>query len=516
MDTASPAAAGAAEIPAHAGASLILAGLVLAAANFLVVLDTTIANVSVPNIAGGLAVSSSDGTWVITSYAVAEAITVPLTGWLAARFGSVKVFVAGMAGFGLFSFLCGLAPSLGALVAFRVLQGLCGGPLIPLSQTLLLRVFPARHAAAATGLWAMTTLTAPIAGPILGGVLCDNIGWSSIFWINVPIAGVCAWAAWSLLRRCETPTRKARIDAVGLALLIVWVAALQTMLDLGKDRDWFQSATIVALGLTALIGFAAFVIWELTEANPIVDLRVFRHRGYSAAVFTLCIGFGAFFGTVVLTPLWLQQNLGYTATWAGLATAPLGVAAVMAAPVAAALSTKVDVRRLVCLGLAWMAFITLIRSQADSQMGFWEISRWLFAQGFGMPLFFVPLTGLALASVAVEETASAAGLMSFCRTFSGAIATSLVTTVWENGASRDHDDLSGLLRGAGAQVDRLVRHGFGPHQAAGIVDQLVQSQSVMLATNQVFMTLAILFLLACLAVWLAPRPTRLAAGVAAH
>lgn len=516
MAKAPQAAAPGGAPPALSGSALILAGLVLALVNFLVVLDTTIANVSVANIAGALGVSSSQGTWVITSYAVAEAITVPLTGWLASRFGSVRVFIAGIIGFGLFSFLCGLATSLSMLVVFRILQGLCGGPLMPLSQTLLLKVFPKKYAAAATGLWAMTTLVAPILGPILGGTLCDNIGWASIFWINVPIAVVCAYASIKLLRRHETALAKAKIDLVGLGLLIVWVGALQIMIDLGKEHDWFESSLIVALGLIALIGFAAFLIWELTEKNPIVDLRVFRHRGYSASVLTLSVAFGAFFGINVLTPLWLQQHMGYTATWAGYVTALIGVTAVIMAPVATGLSTKVDPRRLVFAGLAWMGLITLMRSGANSQMGFFDIGRWLLLQGFGMTLFFVPLTGLALSSVKVEETASAAGLMNFCRTLAAAVATSLVTTLWANNTSRNQTELAGSLHGAQATMDQITASGASPDQARGVIDQLVQGQSLMLATNQVFMAMAVLFVIAAFVIWLAPRPTRIADTTGVH
>jgi DHA2 family multidrug resistance protein len=514
--TASGAASSASLPVPLSGAALVFAGLVLAAANFLVVLDTTIANVSVSNIAGALGVSPSQGTWVITSYAVAEAVVVPLTGWLSSRFGAVKVFVVGMIGFAIFSFLCGLAPSLGLLVLFRVLQGACGGPLMPLSQTLLLRVFPPKLAPAATGLWAMTTLTAPILGPILGGTLCDNVGWASIFWINVPIAGACSWFAWRLLRSQETALTKVKVDLVGLALLVVWVGALQIMLDLGKEHDWFASPMIVSLGVVALIGFAAFLIWEMTAQNPIVDLRVFRHRGYSASVVTLSVAFGAFFGINVLTPLWLQQNMGYTATWAGYVSALLGVTAVLVAPLAAGLSAKVDPRRLVFLGLTWMGAITFMRSLATSQMGFFDIGHWLLLQGFGMPFFFVPLTALALSSVKEEETASAAGLMNFCRTLSGAFATSMVTTVWADNATRNHSELSGLLNGAQNTLDQMVSGGLSPDQARGNLDQLVQGQSVMLATNQVFLAMAVLFILSALVVWLAPRPTRVADTSAAH
>jgi DHA2 family multidrug resistance protein len=502
--------------PSLTGSAMIFAGLILAAANFLVVLDTTIANVSVSNIAGALAVSPDQGTWVITSYSVAEAVTVPLTGWLASRFGSVKVFVAGMFGFGVFSFLCGLAPSLGILVLFRVLQGLCGGPMIPLTQTLLLRVFPRKYAAAATGIWAITTLIAPILGPILGGVICDNVGWASIFWINVPIAIVCSWLAWNMVRTFETPLSRARIDTVGLGLLVVWVGCLQVMLDLGKDRDWFASPLIVALGLGAAIGFVAFLMWELTEKDPIVDLRVFRHRGYSAAVTTLALGFGAFFSINVLTPLWLQQNMGYTATWAGLVSAQIGITAVMIAPFASVLSAKVGVRRLVFFGLTWLAAITFARGQMTTDANFLDISHWLLIQGLGIPLFFVPLSGLALASVDVEETAGAAGLMNFCRTLAGAVATSIVTTAWDNQANRSHGDLAGLLNGAQQAIDHMATFGIGPDRALSVVDQLVQQQSIMLATNALFMAAAAAFVVAACAIWLAPKPTRVVDASAVH
>ena len=235
------------------GAALLFAGFLLAIGNFMVVLDMTIANVSVPNIAGGLAVSSSQGTWVITSYSVAEAIVVPLTGWLAQRFGAVKVFIIGMLGFGICSALCGLAPSLGFLVLFRVMQGLCGGPIMPMSQTLMMRIFPPQLRGQAMGIWAMTTVVAPIAGPILGGVICDTASWPWIFYINVPVAAICGFFAYRTFVGRDTPVEKRPFDLMGLILLVVFVGALQIMLDRGKELDWFSSPTIITLGLVALI-----------------------------------------------------------------------------------------------------------------------------------------------------------------------------------------------------------------------------------------------------------------------
>ena len=506
----------AAESKGLQGGSLWSAAIMLAMANFLAVLDMSIANVSVPNIAGGLAVSSSQGTWVITSYAVAEAIVVPLSGWLVGRFGTVRVFVSAILGFGVCSALCGLAPSLGFLVAFRVLQGVAGGPLMPLSQTLLLQIFPKKLQPVGTTIWAMTTIVGPILGPILGGVLCDHLGWPSIFWVNVPIALVCAPVVWRMIKAYETPIRRARVDGVGLGLLIIWVGALQIVLDLGKDHDWFSSTMIVTLTLIALIGFAAFLIWELTDREPIVSLRVFRHRGFGSSMITLALTMGAFFATNVLTPLWLQNSMGYTATWAGYAAAALGVSALIAAPIAGQLSTRVDPRILVFAGTLWIAIVAFIRSGGDSQMTFGQIALWVFMMGAGLPFFFLPLTSAALGSVETEEIAAAAGLLNFIRTFAGAVGTSVVNTVWENDIARNHAHLAGVLNDSAGTVAGFVQGGMSRAQAVSQLDQIVNGQATMLATNQVFIGCAIVLVLAACAIWLSPKPNPVADTSAVH
>lgn len=490
------------------GGMLWVAAIVLAAANFIAVLNLTIANVSVPNIAGSLGATMSQGTWVITSYAVGEAITVPLTGWLAARFGAVRVFVAAMILFGVFSVVGGLANSLGLLVVARIFQGFSGGPLMPLSQTLLMRIFPKEKAAAAIGLWSMTTIVAPIVGPILGGYLCDEYSWSWIFYINLPIAVIGAFFAWQLLKRYTEHLSRNPIDLVGLGLLVVWVSALQLMLDEGKDLDWFSSNKIIVLAVIAAVGFAAFIIWELYEEHPAVDLKVFRHRGFTASVLTISLAFAAFFGVSVLTPLWLQSFMGYTATQAGLATAWSGVSAIFLAPLVAQAASKFDPRKLVFGGVVWMGLVTLWRSIATTDMGFWDVSIPLMVFGFAIPFFFIPTTGLALASVEEHEMDSAAGLMNFLRTLSGAFATSLVTTVWANKITTNHAELVGLtdndqsvrtmLESSGAEVDVVNQ----------VIDYMITSQSVMLATNQLMWAIGIAFIFAATIIWLAPKPTR--------
>jgi DHA2 family multidrug resistance protein len=490
------------------GGMLWVAALMLAAANFIAVLNMTIANVAVPNIAGALGAATSQGTWVITSYAVGEAITVPLTGWLAARFGSVRVFVGSMLLFGLFSIVCGLSNSLGLLVVARVFQGLSGGPLMPLSQTLLMRIFPKEKQAAAIGLWSMTTLVAPVAGPILGGYLCDEFSWSWVFLLNAPIAIGFGWYAWKLLKRYQEAPRRSAIDRVGLVLLIVWVAALQLMLDEGKNLDWFASTQIVVLGVVAVVGFAAFLIWELHEPNPIVDLRVFRHRGFSVSVATISLAFAAFFGVSVLTPLWLQSFMGYTATDAGFATAWSGVTALFVAPLVAQMSTRRDPRMLVFIGVVWMGLITLWRTIANTDMGFWDVAFPLMVMGFGLPFFFIPTTGLALGSVEEREMDSAAGLMNFLRTLSGAFATSLVTTAWSDQTTRNHAELAGLADRDGSVRAMMGAGGMTPDAANQALDYLVTSQSVMLSTNQIMTVVGVMFLVAATLIWLAPRPAR--------
>ena len=487
------------------GLPMILAVVTLAFANFMVVLDMTIANVSVPNIAGGLAVSPNEGTWVITSYAVAEAITVPLTGWLAGRFGAARVFVTCIGLFGLCSLLCGLAPSLGTLVVFRILQGLSGGPMMPMSQTLLQRLVPPRLRAQTMGIWAMTTLVAPIAGPVLGGAISDAFGWSWVFFINVPVALMLVVLASRTLNIKET-LQRLPVDFIGLGLLITWVGALQVMLDKGQELDWFNSPIVVGLLVVAVVGFLAFIIWELTEQHPIVDLRIFRHRGFSMACFAMSLTFAGMFSANVLIPLWLQTNLGYTASWAGIVTGFNGVLAIVAAPICAQLVTKTDPRRLVTAGVVWMAVIFFWRSTMTQGLAFHQLVWPQLALGPAMPFFFIPIMSLAMATLTPSELAGGAGLLNFVRTTAGAFATSITTTAWNNSATVGRTAFVGRLNDAEGVVSSVQNSGFSHGQALGMIDNMVQSQAVMLATNHVFLAISALMVVSVGAIWLSPKP----------
>ncbi|MEE9901759.1 DHA2 family efflux MFS transporter permease subunit [Acinetobacter haemolyticus] len=497
------------------GGRLLLAAFVIALSNFMVVLDTTIANVSVPHITGNLAVSSSQGTWVITSYAVAEAICVPLTGWLAGRFGTVRVFVFGLIGFTVFSFLCGLATSLEMLVFFRIGQGLCGGPLMPLSQTLLMRIFPPEKHAQAMGLWAMTTVIGPILGPILGGLISDNLSWHWIFFINIPVGIFCVLAAMRLLSVAETKTEKLRIDAIGLGLLVLWIGALQLMLDLGHEKDWFNSSSIIVLALIAVIGFIVFMIWELTEKHPVVNLYVFRHRGFAVSVTALAFGFGAFFGSIVLIPQWLQINLGYTATWAGYLTATMGFGSLTMSPIVAKLSTKYDPRALASFGLALLGVVTLMRAFWVTDADFMALAWPQILQGFAVPFFFIPLSNIAMGSVLPQEMASAAGLMNFLRTMAGAIGASIAVTIWDDHTKVARSEMANSLHPQEVQ-NTLMQNGFSSDATLGMIANLVDKEAITISANHVFMILAMVFVFASLLIWLSPKPKPIIGGPAPH
>jgi DHA2 family multidrug resistance protein len=493
---------------AHApltGATLTTAGVVLGLANFTVVLDTTIANVSVPHIAGAMAVSPAQGTWVITSYAVAEAITVPLTGWLVQRFGAVRVFAIAVLGFGVCSALCGLAPSFGALVAFRILQGLCGGPIMPTSQTLLLHIYPKERATQALGLWAMTSVLGPMLGPLLGGVISDGAGWRWIFLINIPVSLAVAVASQAMLRRQETPSRRTPVDYVGLGLLTLWVAAMQIVLDKGRELDWFSSTFIVSATAVAVVGFVAFLVWELTSEHPIVDLRIFRHRGFTVGVTTLSLCFGIFFGTIVLLPLWLQTSLGYTATLAGYVGALNGLPAVIVAPLAANLIRHVDGRVVTFLGVIGMIGIALYEASFTTSVTFWGVAAAFIAQGVLTPFYFIPTNYLIMASVPPEEAAAAAGVSNFLRTSSGAFAASVMTTSWDSMATRERGQLVGRMNAVPDALDSLVAGGLSPSQALEQLSQMVQAQAFVLALNRLFLISAVMLVFVAAVVWLMPK-----------
>jgi DHA2 family multidrug resistance protein len=508
------------ELSPLTGAAKIFGTLSLALATFMNVLDTSIANVSLSSIGGDLGVSTTQVTWVITSFGVANAIAVPLTGWLSQRFGAVRLFTASIALFSIASLLCGWATSLQELILFRVVQGAVAGPMIPLSQALLLSSYPKAKAGTALAIWAMTTLIAPVMGPLLGGWITDNISWPWIFYINIPVGVFAALVTWGIYRNRETQRRTLPIDGVGLTLLIVWVGALQIMLDKGEELDWFNSSTIVALAVVAVIVFCVFIVWELVEnPYPVVDLRLFKRRNFWTGTLALALGYGVFFGNVVVLPLWLQQYMGYTATEAGMLTAPVGILALLLSPFVGRWVGKFDQRVLASVAFLIFGISLYMRTRYNTQANFGFLVVPIIVQGAAVAFFFVPLVSLVLSGLTPERVPAASGLSNFARIVCGSFGTSIATTLWDNRAILHHAQLTEYVSTSSAAtrdyMQTLQAGGLSLQQAGAAINRSIDVEAHLLAANDLFWASSILFLLMIAVIWLArPMKANLPPGAA--
>ena len=505
-------------LPPLTGTKLGVIALALAVGTFMVVLDSTIANVSLTTIAGNLGVASDQSTWVITAFAVAQGIAVPLTGWLMGRFGVVRVFCSAVLLFTLASFLCGIAWNLQSLIVFRIMQGAVSGPMMPGSQALLIAIFPPQKRATALGLWSMTTLVAPIMGPVLGGYISDNYHWSWIFLLNVPFGLACAAVCWRGLKTRETPTRKLPIDTVGLILLVIWVGSLQVMLDLGKNADWFASTQITLLAIVAAIGFVVWVIWELTDGNPTVDLRLFLRRNFAFGNIAFALGYAVFFANILIMPLWLQTQMGYTASWAGLIAAPGGFVAVLLTPFIARASGRVDVRWLATLAFVAFAISYWMRAGLTTSADLWSLIAPQLVMGIATGCFFLSMVTICLDRIPPERLPSATGLSNFTRIVAGSFAASIVTTAWDRREALHQSRISEAV-GQGMPLrmamDAMTRAGLTPTQALAAINRQSTGQSYLLASTDLFWLSAVLCAGLIALVWMTRRPTPPSGPVAA-
>ena len=396
------------------GFKLVLAALAVGVGTLLITLDQFIANVAIPTISGDLGVSENNGTWVMTSYTVANAIVLPLTGWLAGIFGRVRFFALSAILFSIMSLLCGLSASFPMLISFRILQGLVSGALIPLSQALLLMLFPDKKGFA-MGIWGLVVMVGPAVGPVLGGWITGNFSWPWIFFINVPTGILAGIVAYALLRPYESERKKLPFDVIGISLLAVAVGAYQIMLDRGTDDDWFRSHFIVVLASIAAIGLCFFIVWEIFHPHPVVDLSFFKSRNFCLG--SLVIGFAVMIalGNLVVGPIWVQAQLGYTPLWAGYSIALFGLSAVFVFPFVGQYLHLLDLRVWVFLGLAFMAIPFFYIAHLNMDPPYFNIAWPRFFQGIGFAAFFVPLTTISLAGIPEEKMASAAGIFSFIR-----------------------------------------------------------------------------------------------------
>src|SRR5438552_14082728 len=350
-----------------------LIAIAVMSSTFMEVLDTTVVNVSLPHIAGNLSSTVEEATWTLTSYLVANAIVLPMTGWLAGRFGRKRLLLLAVTGFTTASFFCGLAPSLGFLIFFRIIQGACGGGLQPLSQAVLLESFPAEKRGQAMAFWALGIVVAPMLGPVIGGWLTDNYSWRWVFYINVPI-GVLAILLTQAFIFDPTYLRREKtgIDYWGIGLLTVGMGSLQIMLDKGQEEDWFGSHFITTLLVLTILGLGGLIIRELRAEHPVIDLSVFKYPSYAVGTFLMTVVGFVLYGSTVLLPLLMQELLGYTATHAGVTNLPRGMASFMFMPVVVILTGKVDARKLLAIGLSATAGAMFMVSTFSLNLGFWN------------------------------------------------------------------------------------------------------------------------------------------------
>jgi MFS transporter, DHA2 family, multidrug resistance protein len=492
------------------GTALVIASAGVSLASFMQVLDQTIANVSLPTIAGNLGVSSHQGTWIVTSFGVASAISLPLTGWLSRRIGQVRLLFWSMSLFVLASVLCGLSTSLEMLVLSRILQGAVAGPMMPLSQAMLLQIFPPERRLSALSLWSTVAIIGPICGPLLGGWITDNWGWRWIFFLNVPFGLIATTLMVHSFAGKETPTQRAPVDVIGLILLAIWVGALQMMLDTGNDAGWFDDTGIIALAIVAVIGFCYFLVWELTEAHPVVDLRLFARRNFAVGVICSSIGYTVFFGTALVVPIWLQTQMGYSAVWSGLAAAPVSLFPLILSRRIGKALQLFDPRLFAsCAFIAFGAGL-FMRSGFTTQVDYFGVISAQLVTGLGLAMFMVPLQAVLLSGLRADQVASAAGLSNFMRNTGGAFGASLATTIWARREAVHHAQLAESVTNWDSSttdaLNTLAEQGMTDMQTYGVLDRILNRESNMLGAIDYFWAAGWLMAAMVLVIWIARPP----------
>jgi DHA2 family multidrug resistance protein len=492
------------------GTALVVASTGVSLASFMQILDQTIANVSLPTIAGNLGVSPHQGTWIVTSFGVASAISLPLTGWLSRRIGQVRLLFWSTSLFVLASVLCGLSTSLEMLVLSRILQGAVAGPMMPLSQAMLLQIFPAERRLSALSLWSTVAIIGPICGPLVGGWITDNWGWRWIFFLNVPFGLVATALMAQVFAGKETATERVPVDLIGLILLAVWVGALQMMLDTGNDSGWFEAPSIVALALIAVIALGYFLAWELTQAHPVVDLRLFARRNFAVGVTCAAVGYTVFFGTALVVPIWLQTQMGYSALWSGLAAAPVSLFPLIFSRRIGKALQVIDPR--IFASCAFMAFAAglFMRAGFTTLVDYFQVISAQLVTGLGLAMFMVPLQTVLLSGLRADQVASAAGLSNFMRNTGGAFGASLATTLWARREAMHHAQLSESVSTWGSATSdalaSLSMRGMNDLQSYAVLDRVLSRESNMLGAIDYFWAAGWLKVAMIAVIWVARPP----------
>jgi DHA2 family multidrug resistance protein len=474
---------------------------------FMEVLDTTVVNVSLPHIAGNLSASVDESTWVLTSYLVSNAIVLPMTGWLSNHFGRKRVLMTSIAGFTLASVACGMAPNLGALIIFRVIQGATGGGLQPLSQAIMLEAFPPEQRGKAMAFWALGIVVAPMLGPVMGGWITENYSWRWVFYINLPVGILALIMSQMFIFDPKYISRKSHyIDYWGIGLLAEGIGALQIVLYKGQEEDWLGSHFITWLVVICVVGLVGFVINELIENQPIVNLRVFKNRSYATGVFMMTILGFVLYGSTVLIPIYLQQLLGYSALDAGWAMLPRGLGSFIAMPFVGLLMSKIEPRKLLACGLAVAAYSLWDLSHVNLNAGYWDVFWPQFIQGLSMGFVFVPLTTVTHDTIQKEQMGNATSLFNLMRNIGASIGIAMVTTIVARQTQSNINVLGSSVSQSNPAVGNMTQsakawfmsHGMDPvtasKQAYGAMWGMLQQQATMVAFIHTFRFLAIMFM----------------------
>jgi MFS transporter, DHA2 family, multidrug resistance protein len=525
--TAPPPVAPSQQNPAHINPWIIAVAVMLS--TFMEVLDTTVVNVSLPHIAGSLSATVDEATWTLTSYLVANAIILPLTGWLSNFFGRKRMLIMSVTGFTIASFACGLAPSLPFLIVCRVIQGACGGGLQPISQAVLLESFPPQDRGKAMGFWGLGIVVAPLLGPVLGGFLTDSYSWRWVFYINVPI-GVISIIMTRLYVFDPAYIKRAssRIDYWGIGMLAVGIGLLQVVLDKGQEKDWFATMWITVVAVAAVVALVAFLFRELMIDHPVVQLRVFKDRTYSTGVFLMSMLGVGLYGTTVLIPLILQTLLGYPALRAGIAMAPRGLGSFIAMPIVGLIMFKFDPRKMLALGLFVCALTLFQFSGLNRSAGYWDFFWPQLEMGLSLGLVFVPLTTITMSNIPKETMGNATSLFNLVRNLGGSIGISAVNTM-ELRLQQTNTNVLGAhvnaLSASARNMMNMMEHAMASrggdavaasHQARAMIFGLVQREAAMISYNTIFKTLGVMFMALLPFILLMRRPSSKAPAVAAH
>jgi len=462
-------------------------------ATFMEVLDTSIAAVALPYIAGSLSASNDEATWVLTSYLVANAIVLPASSWFSLKFGRKRFLITCIIIFTVSSFLCGAATSLALILIARAVQGAGGGALQPLSQSILLESFPADKRGLALAVFALGVVVAPVLGPTLGGWLTDTYSWRWAFYINIPIG---IFAIFMITRYVEDPpyiknAKPGGIDAIGLGLLAIWLACLQIILDKGQEDDWFGATWIRWATAMLLTSFVSFLIREFRHKKPLVDLRVFRHCNFAIGSLLIGIFGAALYGLVTLLPLFYQELMGYTALAAGWAVSPRGIGAILAMPLIGILTTKIDNRWLIICGFILFGISSLWLGEANLSISQWTFLWAIIISGIGSGFIFVPLSTTAVAFLANEEIGNASGLYNLLRNIGGSIGIAVVNTIVVRHSQLHRNELAHAVSPENVGVQNQL-HGMQQflsaqgasstlalHQAYALIDRTLNGQALL-------------------------------------